>query len=86
MNSLIVWLLSWLSFHTSSGVAQSKSWFALARGVLLVSIPHDHVVCRRGVVRGPNDGLRNQTGRTSNSSKTTETKGHGSKPLVSRIG
>ena len=30
--------------------------------------------------------LGNQTGRTSNSSKTTETKRHGSKPLVSRIG
>ena len=37
-------------------------------------------------VRGPNDGLGNQTGRTSNSSKTTEAKGHGSKPLVSRVG
>ena len=30
--------------------------------------------------------LGNQTSRTSNSSKTTETKRHGSKPLVSRIG
>ena len=28
----------------------------------------------------------NQTGRTSNSSKTTEAKRHGSKPLVSRVG
>ena len=30
--------------------------------------------------------LGNQTSRMSNSSKTTETKRHGSKPLVSRIG
>ena len=30
--------------------------------------------------------LGNQTGRESNSSKTTETKRHGSKPLVSRVG
>ena len=50
MNSLIVWLLSWLLFHTSSDVAQSKSWFALVRGVSLVSIPHDRVVCQRGVL------------------------------------
>ena len=30
-------------------------------------------------VRGPNDSFGNQTGRTSNSSKTTEAKRHGSK-------
>ena len=47
MNSLIVWLLSWLLFHTSSNVAQSKLQFALACDVLLVSIPHDCVVCQR---------------------------------------
>ena len=44
MNSLIVWLLSWLLFHTSSGVAQLKSRFILARGVSLVNVPHDRVV------------------------------------------
>ena len=30
-------------------------------------------------VRGPNDSFGNQTGRTSNSSKTTEAKRHGSR-------
>ena len=30
--------------------------------------------------------LGDQTSRMSNSSKTTETKRHGSKPLVSRVG
>ena len=49
MNSLIIWLLSWLLFHTSLGVAQLKLQFALAHGVLLVSVPHDLVVCQRGV-------------------------------------
>ena len=33
-------LLSWLSFHTSSGVAQSMLRIALARGVTLGSLPH----------------------------------------------
>ena len=37
-------------------------------------------------VRGPNNSFGNQTGKTSNSSKTTEAKRHGSKPLVSRVG
>ena len=50
MNSLIIWLLSWLSFHTSLGVAQLKSRFTLAHGVSLVSVPHNRVVCWRGVL------------------------------------
>ena len=39
-------LLSWLSFHTSSGVAQSMSKIALARDVTLGSLPHVHSMSR----------------------------------------
>ena len=35
-------LLSWLSFHTSSGVAQLMSQIALARNVTSGSLPHVH--------------------------------------------